>query len=175
MSENSNVTETSETTVENVTDTADVVESEKATDYVSAEETLKTAQSVFSETVEPTEAAGAEDKVYTVDEDEPEDSKILGILSLILGIVSVTFGCCGFCFCSGWFGVILSVSAVVLGIVSLAKRENAKGMAIAGIVCGAVGVLLSVIIAVKDPVTYVFNSVDRDQIEEYVDRIDEIL
>ncbi len=167
--------ETPETTVEDVTDTADIVQSEEAPEYVSGEETLKTAQAVYSETVEPTETAGGEDAVYTVDEDVPEDSKILGILSMILGIVSVTFGCCGFCFCSGWFGVILSVSAVVLGIVSLAKRENAKGMAIAGIVCGGVGVLLAVIMTIKDPATFVFESIDRNQLEDYVDRIDEIL
>jgi hypothetical protein len=59
------------------------------------------------------------------------------LLSLVLGIVSITIGwCC-------YFGVLTSPVAIVLGIFALLKAKNdpdhygGKGMAIGGIVTGA--------------------------------------
>lgn len=63
----------------------------------------------------------------------------LNIASMILGIISVLF-CCGIL--GGYLGLFFSVPAVVLGIIGLAKKAPLKGMAIAGIICGGIGLIL---------------------------------
>ena len=75
--------------------------------------------------------------------------KNLALLSMILGIVSVTIGC--WCY----FGVLTSPVAIVLGLyaLSLIKKEpnkyGGRGMAIAGIVTGALYfVLIGLIILI---------------------------
>jgi len=66
-----------------------------------------------------------------------QPQKSLAVLSMVLGIVSITIGwCC-------YFGVLTSPVAIGLGIFSLFQIKNdpgkygGKGMAIAGIVTGA--------------------------------------
>ena len=59
----------------------------------------------------------------------------LAIASMVLGIVSVTV-CCG-----GWIGLIAAVLAIVLGGVALKKQTRGRGMGIAGVACGIVGVV----------------------------------
>lgn len=70
----------------------------------------------------------------------PEASNGLAITSLILGILA---------FLSGWFflGLILGIAAVITGAIGL-KKKNGKGMAIAGIVTGALGALASLIFTI---------------------------
>ena len=58
----------------------------------------------------------------------------LGILSLVLGILGIVFTCFPF------INVALSLAALILGIVARA-RHTGGGMAIAGIVLGAVGLI----------------------------------
>lgn len=67
----------------------------------------------------------------------PAGGNELAIVSMVCGIISIVI-CCVF-YLSGPLAVI----AVVLGIVSLSKQMNGKGMAIAGIVTGSIGVLLA--------------------------------
>lgn len=74
---------------------------------------------------------------YAVTDEDENTAKILGIISLVTGILGLL--CC----CSGWFGIILSIAGVVCGIISIKKGESAKGMAIAGIACGGIGIILS--------------------------------
>lgn len=67
-----------------------------------------------------------------------EGGKIgFSIASLVCGILSLT--CC----CSTTFGLILAVAAVVLGIIVLHNKYDGKGMAIAGIITGCIGCLIS--------------------------------
>lgn len=54
--------------------------------------------------------------------------KTLGILSLVFGIVAIVTG----------FQAAFGVAAVVLGILALRREPDSRGMAIAGIVTGAV-------------------------------------
>lgn len=69
----------------------------------------------------------------------------LGIASMVCGILSIVL------ICSTYVGLpiltyaapVCGIVAIVLGIVQIVKNES-KGMAIAGIVCGAVGVLIFV-------------------------------
>ncbi len=67
-----------------------------------------------------------------------EGGKIgFSIASLVCGILSIIF-CC-----SDIFGFILAVAAVVLGIIVLRNKYDGKGMAIAGIITGGIGFLIS--------------------------------
>lgn len=59
----------------------------------------------------------------------------LAIASMVLGIVSVTI-CCG-----GWIGLIAAILAIILGGVALKKQTKGRGMGIAGVACGIVGVV----------------------------------
>jgi len=72
----------------------------------------------------------------------PKKSSGLALASLIVGIVA---------FLAGWvpvFGALIGVAAVVLGIFTLRKRQS-KGMAITGIVLGAVALLTSILMTIS--------------------------
>ena len=72
----------------------------------------------------------------------------LAAASFVLGLVSITVGwCC-------WFGILTAPVSLVLGIVSLVQikndpvRNGGKGLAIAGVVCGALYFVGMILIAV---------------------------
>ncbi len=67
----------------------------------------------------------------------------LAIASLVCGIVSII----GFCCCIP-VGIICGIAAIVCGVISRVKNMNGAGMAIAGIVTGAVGFVGTVIWAI---------------------------
>ena len=63
-------------------------------------------------------------------------SKTLGILSLVFGIVSLVF----FCSC---FNIVTGIAAIVFGIIQLVQGHGVgKGISIAGIVTGALSIVL---------------------------------
>lgn len=62
------------------------------------------------------------------------------IASMICGIVSVL--CC----CLTWVSLVLGVGAVVLGIIALKNKYDGKGMAIAGIITGGIGIFIWLIV-----------------------------
>lgn len=66
----------------------------------------------------------------------------MGIASLVLGIVSLVFGC----FITGMqlIGVITGVVGIILGALAR-KREERRGIATAGLVCSIIGLVLSAI------------------------------
>ena len=68
--------------------------------------------------------------------------KGLGIASMVCGIVSL-IGCCGMWYVS----LPCAIVAIVLGIVQIVKND-ARGMAIAGIICGGLGIALTVLVIV---------------------------
>ena len=96
----------------------------------SFEETVETAETV--------EESGYETETAAVPEEKK--SSVFAIISMIAGILSVV--CC----CLGTVSIVIAIAAVVLGIISIKKEEPNKGMAIAGIICGGVGLLTSVIL-----------------------------
>lgn len=71
----------------------------------------------------------------------PDGPKGKAIASMVLGICAVVGGCCIW----SWLGLILGVIAVVLGALVLKNKEAGKGFAIAGLVCGIVGVVWSIV------------------------------
>lgn len=70
----------------------------------------------------------------------------MAIASMVLGIISVLLSCC-----SGvkWLTVIVAASGIVLGILALQKkRTDSRGMAIAGIVCGIIALVMWIIMLI---------------------------
>lgn len=72
-----------------------------------------------------------------VEENKP--NKVFGIISMILGILSVLMGCC---YGSGF---LFAVAAVILAIVDKKKNGKFTGMALAGLICGCVGLAIALI------------------------------
>jgi hypothetical protein len=66
----------------------------------------------------------------------------LGIVALVLGIMSIPLGCCGV------FGLIVPIPALVCGVLGIKKaqegRATNKGIAIAGVACAVVGIIIGV-------------------------------
>lgn len=60
-----------------------------------------------------------------------------GVASLVIGILSMTLCCIG--------GSILGLVGLILGIVSCAKKEAKRGLAIGGIVTSAIGFIIGVV------------------------------
>ena len=71
-------------------------------------------------------------------------SPLLGIASLACGVLSIFFSCC-----CGLLSIPLSLAAIGLGAVALMKSDGVgKMLAIGGIVCGVLSLLLFVVFLV---------------------------
>lgn len=66
--------------------------------------------------------------------------KTLGLLALIFGIVGIVLG-----FLIPIIGLLLGIAAVVLGVMSRKREPAARGMALGGIVTGAVAIVVSIV------------------------------
>lgn len=73
-------------------------------------------------------------------EDSKGDKKGLCIASMVLGIISIVL------FCIWYISVPCSILAIIFGI--LGMKSSFKGMAIAGIITGALGILFTIVIFV---------------------------
>lgn len=72
----------------------------------------------------------------------PNAGKGLGIAGMILGIVAIIVS---FVPCFGWWAVVLAVVGVVLSAISLSQASKAgasKGMAIAGLICSILAIII---------------------------------
>ena len=67
---------------------------------------------------------------------EKDESKGMAIASLVCGILSLTC-CCG--------SFIPNVLAIIFGIISRNRKKDNNGMALAGIILGAIGIVFSII------------------------------
>jgi hypothetical protein len=76
----------------------------------------------------------------------PAPNNGMGTASLVIGIISAVV------FCLWPLAILLGVLAVVLGILARRKASRGEatnsGQALAGIICGAVGVVLGILITV---------------------------
>ncbi len=70
---------------------------------------------------------------------EPKKLIGLSIASMILGILSIV--CCSAWYIAGLF----ALAGLVLGIISMVKKCSGKGMAIAGIICSVIGLIIAVV------------------------------
>ncbi len=75
---------------------------------------------------------------YSAYSPEPEQKATLSIVSLVLGIVGLVFSCC-------CLGVPFDIAAIVVGIIAKKKNVPKQGMALAGIILGAVALVIYVI------------------------------
>ena len=68
----------------------------------------------------------------------------MAIASMVLGIVSLVL------FCIWWLAIPCAILAVILGVVARGKASRGeaegRGMATAGIICGAVAIMLAVLL-----------------------------
>ena len=72
----------------------------------------------------------------------------LGIASMVLGICSAVL-CAVSCVCCFWILAIpAAIVGLILGIISLKKGENARGMAIAGIITSGIALAFAVVIII---------------------------
>ena len=74
-------------------------------------------------------------QIYTSIPEEKKVSSVCSIIALVCGIVAYFFNPC----------YLPCLAAVILGIVGLCRKESLKGMAIAGIILGAVAVPAQII------------------------------
>lgn len=72
---------------------------------------------------------------------QPKKGSGCAIASLVLGILSLILCCVG----GGIFGII----GVVLGIISLCRKESGRGMAIGGLVTSGIGLLLGIFMLIE--------------------------
>lgn len=82
------------------------------------------------------------------------------IASMICGIFSLV--CC----CFTLFSAVLAIAAIVLGIITLCFRYDGKGMAIAGIATGGVGIVI-VIFSMILSGSAAYNSILYDMMDEF--------
>ena len=102
---------------------------------------------------------------YATTDDGENVAKILGIVSLVTGILSLL--CC----CIPILSLLLAVAAVVTGIISIKKGNSVKGLAIAGIVCGSIGVVIGIVLAVMGGLL----SNSMDEVVEVMDGLETYL
>lgn len=67
-----------------------------------------------------------------------EQKKVFAIISFVVSILSILGNCVG-------FGLLFGIAAVILGIISIKKKEALKGLAIAAIIIGAISILVGLI------------------------------
>lgn len=124
-----------------------------------AEETPSYSQPVNETPAYSQPAYNNADSVYG--QEAPKQSKGFAITSMILGILSILC-CCWF----GVIGIIFSLAALVFGIITLATHKGGKGMAIAGIICGGLALLLSILMTVASAS---IGSLDYDEIMDMLE------
>lgn len=73
-----------------------------------------------------------------------DTQKVLAILSLIFGIISIVF----FCSCCN---TLFGIPALVLGIIYLSSKSSNKankGLAIAGVICAGIAIIFSLVLSI---------------------------
>lgn len=63
----------------------------------------------------------------------------LAVAGMVLGIISLV--CC----CMGYIALVLGIVGFVLSLVSLIQKRPGKGMAIAGIICSSISIVILII------------------------------
>ncbi len=80
--------------------------------------------------------------------------------SMVCGILSLL--CC----CSGFFGLVLSIGAIVLGVIAIKNNYDGKGMAIAGLITGGIAALFAILMLIIGGLSDAFTDI-LDEIANY--------
>lgn len=67
-------------------------------------------------------------------------TNVLAIVSLVLGIVAIIAGCCG------WVGILFGIGGIVCAI--FANKQSQTGLAKGGLICSIIGIVLGVIMTI---------------------------
>ena len=91
------------------------------------------------------------------------------IASLVLGILSLV--CC----CTFYVGILFAIASIVFGAITIKNNYNGKGMAIAGMICSGISLLIYIIIAIFAGAVAFFDAPLSDNIGDSIsDFIDSI-
>ena len=71
---------------------------------------------------------------------QPPKANGLQIAGLVLGILSIVIGCCG------WYGLIFSIAGIVCSV--LGNKDNTSGVGKAGLICSIIGIVIAVLITI---------------------------
>lgn len=96
-------------------------------------------------------------------------SKAFSVMSMVFGIICVVC-----CVCVG-FSLILALLALMFGILSVVGKKGGKGMAISGIILGAVGLIIQIIILVRMWVLIPYFGDIYSDIQYFVENDNEII
>lgn len=77
---------------------------------------------------------------YQPQQEPPKQNNVLAIVGMILGIISILMGCCG------WYSIIFAIPGLICSILS--RKQGKSGMAVAGIVCSIIGIIIGVLMTV---------------------------
>ncbi len=77
------------------------------------------------------------------------------IASMVCGILSLT--CC----CLTFFSLILAIVAIVFGVISLNSKYDGRGMAIAGIITGGIGIVVWLFVIILNGSTAFITAMDE--------------
>ena len=72
---------------------------------------------------------------------ENNETNVLAIVSLVLGILSIVLGCC-----TGWFGALFGIGGIICAV--FANKQSSTGLAKAGLICSISGIVLGIIITI---------------------------
>jgi hypothetical protein len=76
----------------------------------------------------------------------PAQNNTLGLIGMILGIISIPLACCAY------LGIPVGIAGGVLGFLGLRKANEGqasnRSQAMTGLICGAVGVVLGIVILI---------------------------
>ena len=72
---------------------------------------------------------------------ENNETNVLAIGSLVLGILSIVLGCC-----TGWFGALFGIGGIICAV--FANKQSSTGLAKAGLICSIIGIVLGIIITI---------------------------
>lgn len=127
-------------------------------------------QDTYTQTTQSTQT------YYSVPEEPKKGGGYIGvaIASLICGILALIccpVACCGAC-CGG-FNILLAIAAIALGIITLVKAFDGKGMAIAGLICGGIA-LIGMLFALAVPRSFARGITTGILGEEYMDELQDI-
>ncbi len=79
---------------------------------------------------------------YYQQPEKPPAKSGLSIAAMVLGILSILF------FCIPYISLPLAIVGLILGIISLVKKQGGRGMAIAGVICSAIGFIIGIIVII---------------------------
>lgn len=103
------------------------------------------------------------DAVYNqFDANQSQGGKGMAIAAMVLGIVSIVVGCC----CTP-IGAICGILGIVFGILVKKKGGEGASQALAGIICGAIGTVISIVNAI-------LGAAMGDSLQSYMEKAAEV-